>query len=1000
MVKKLILFSFLIVFGFSWSQEGRILHKVFTKQDGLDLDYIETMVYDNDGFIWLGGSSLDMREIVKNEKRPSLLRFNGKTFHNIHLPKLQNPITSIRQLYKRKDGKFYVVGNMDKGNDFLLLFDPIKTSFKEVKILPNSKDRFFLSKVFQYQGRDYLISQEHNTIQLLSISENLEVHKIFSHIVEGSRFIIDKLTVFLPFKDFIMIGDNHIPMHYFSWEGKLLKIDADTRRVSNTDGESVRRYIDEFVVQNDTTFVMLYRNPVMHYIDEESRSIKPLSFSNTKLFSGSLKSTTDTIVHSLWVSSKDGHFRIHKFNTSDGFQSIYDKELFDTEEPFNTLSNDVSKELWVSRNKGELHYFKFPSTSVKNYLPNIAMRAIAPLHNDEYIVASETSGWYKLNLTKETIIPFPISSADTTLNPTSSRAFFKEGNTLWSNDGSSIIEVDINTHEAQRHRHYPVISIVKPTDSTFIYGTNGYALMEFNKNTKSHNQLLNTKEYRIFELSLFNNLCVAATNKGVLTYNTRTKTHKLYGDDFLEDSYLLMATHHPSFGFLVGSRSGHIYQFNPESETFKTLYIDELEAGIATILFDKNTMWINTFNGVVAYNLDSKNITRYSEKDGFSHNEANRYSALDTGNGFLMGTLEGLNFFKPDELQNETPKWNLALLGYTYYDEKTSSITTINDRSQLDQLQEITLPEENKTLSLDFALTNNAEGREHTFRYKLNDEDWLVIKEQNISFPNLAAGDYQLQIEALDFSGNRIGNVLQYAIHSKDFFYNQWWFYLLLLLLGSGIVVYLLNQSAQKRKMQEQFSGALLVSQETERTRIAKELHDSIGQQLTLIKRKAQNDNSSEIAALSHKTLEEVRGISRGLYPAFLRQLGLSESIEQLVLEIDEDTSLFCTAEIDDIDVHFTEEKSLNFYRFIQECLNNSLKHSEATNLSVVVSNKTKKIALHIVDNGKGFNVADAIKNNSLGLKTLKERMRLLDGSMQIESNPKKGTNIYCEIPK
>ena len=82
MVKKLTLFSFLIIFAFSWSQEGRILHKVFTKQDGLDLDYIETLVYDNDGFIRLGGSSLDMREIVKNEKSPSLLRFNGKTFHD------------------------------------------------------------------------------------------------------------------------------------------------------------------------------------------------------------------------------------------------------------------------------------------------------------------------------------------------------------------------------------------------------------------------------------------------------------------------------------------------------------------------------------------------------------------------------------------------------------------------------------------------------------------------------------------------------------------------------------------------------------------------------------------------------------------------------------------------------------------------------------------------------------------------------------------------------
>ena len=133
MIQKTALYLCLICFAFSWSQEGKVLHKVFTKRDGLHLDYIDSMVYDDDGFIWLGGSSLDMREIIKSDKKLSLQRFNGKTFHSIPLPKLKKPITNIRQLLKRSDGKFYVLGEMGSGNDFCYFSIQLQQNFKRLK---------------------------------------------------------------------------------------------------------------------------------------------------------------------------------------------------------------------------------------------------------------------------------------------------------------------------------------------------------------------------------------------------------------------------------------------------------------------------------------------------------------------------------------------------------------------------------------------------------------------------------------------------------------------------------------------------------------------------------------------------------------------------------------------------------------------------------------------------------------------------------------------------
>ena len=89
------------------------------------------------------------------------------------------------------------------------------------------------------------------------------------------------------------------------------------------------------------------------------------------------------------------------------------------------------------------------------------------------------------------------------------------------------------------------------------------------------------------------------------------------------------------------------------------------------------------------------------------------------------------------------------------------------------------------------------------------------------------------------------------------------------------------------------FSQELIKTQEEERTRIAKDLHDGVGQQITLLKMKAQNTNQTELSKLANDALEEVRSISRDLYPVTLAKLGLTDSIEQLLLDLDEETEMF-----------------------------------------------------------------------------------------------------------
>lgn len=203
----------------------------------------------------------------------------------------------------------------------------------------------------------------------------------------------------------------------------------------------------------------------------------------------------------------------------------------------------------------------------------------------------------------------------------------------------------------------------------------------------------------------------------------------------------------------------------------------------------------------------------------------------------------------------------------------------------------------------------------------------------------------------------------------------------------------------REKKQQEKFSQDLMQSQEDERTRIARELHDSVGQKLTLIKKKSQNLDQFEITTLTNNALEEVRSISKGLYPTLLKELGLTDSIQQLVDEYDKQTNLFFTMDLEDVDSYFTENTTLNFYRLIQECLTNIVKHAKAKAVTVSIKKEEKTIITCISDNGKGFDVGTGKKKNSLGLKTIFERIRIMNGKLSIDSKMKVGTTFIFTIP-
>ena len=143
------------------------------------------------------------------------------------------------------------------------------------------------------------------------------------------------------------------------------------------------------------------------------------------------------------------------------------------------------------------------------------------------------------------------------------------------------------------------------------------------------------------------------------------------------------------------------------------------------------------------------------------------------------------------------------------------------------------------------------------------------------------------------------------------------------------------------------------------------------------------------------KTIEEVRNISRDLHPFALQELGITKAIEHTLTQIDENTTIFISSEIDNIDNLFSPEEEVNIYRIVQESLSNIIKHANAEASKVLVKKFTNNITISIKDNGVGFDFPEKYQDiKSLGLKTLLERTKFLNGQMKVNSKKESGTYV------
>ena len=446
--------------------------------------------------------------------------------------------------------------------------------------------------------------------------------------------------------------------------------------------------------------------------------------------------------------------------------------------------------------------------------------------------------------------------------------------------------------------------------------------------------------------------------------------------------------------------------------------------GVFQILEDAHAnLWISCNRGI--YRVSKRELNEFSDGvrttitsvaygkiDGMHSVECNGGiwpAGTKTNDGKLwFPTLDGVAVIDPESV---------------VYDAQPPPViieSALLDRAPLSVAAPLRLHPGQRNLEIHYTAPTFVKSAQTHFKYRLEGQEsqWVDAGPRRTAYyAYLPPGSYTFRVIAGNSDGvwNLGGQGIAITVLAP--FYETWWFVALVVSAIAAITAmawrYRVSQLERSREAQQAFSRQLIASQENERKRIAAELHDSLGQRLVVINNlalfalRSRDKNTIEPAAveeISSETkmaIQETREISYNLRPFQLDRLGLTKAIEVMIRTVARSTAIEISSQIDDIDDLFPEDLRINFYRIVQEGLNNVVKHAAATQVEIRIQRNSQRTVLTIKDNGRGFAAVGPTapsEPGGFGLTGMAERAKLLGGHLHVLSEPGRGTLMTVAI--
>ena len=722
----------------------------------------------------------------------------------------------------------------------------------------------------------------------------------------------------------------------------------------------------------------------------------------------------------LWVGTSKALYKILDKDVLHGISQVKKVPFADMELSVNALEQDSSGNLWLGTSQG---LFRLKDNSVKQrYTPNTY--ALSSFFINDVLCDSLDQLWVA------------------TLNGLNLYLPNKDDFNSFNHDEMQYNSLSSNV----------LYSLSEGEQSVFIGTSRGFSRID----KKSH-QVFSLEKDTINSLLTNRTTCGICDSRGniwmgfdeahnfVVRLNPYTKELKYFYDEpYLQNAFRGDKTYSifedRAHNIWIATSKG-LNRYNPKTDSF--LFIGPEEALPAQEVFSlaqdqSDYLWLSTAKGLIRLHPHSLQMDIFDKLDGipFFTFYDNAAIALQDGK-LLFGGRNGLMVIDPLYMQRDSAEPTLVFSNF--------QVQGKNFPVALEILRYLELKSHENSLVFDLAVLDFINTPRVRFAYKLENyhTDWqeLTRGKNQIVLSNLPFGEYTLKVKAANHDGiwGKQVRTVKIVIHPP--WYQTVWAYvgfglilLVLIYLIFRLRVYQLKERSKKLKLEvsertkevlaknEELAEKKIADlinryqlesvkanrkeQEELRMRIASELHDGVGGSLTGIKlyieslmRKNPSPDLQLLLKDLDKTYHQVRNISHDLVPPEFEDYSIKEIIADYVDQLQDRSHLnieFLVHPLKGWD-KLEQDLQVEIYRISQELLTNAIKHAYAERITLQFLMHSDMILLQVEDNGVGFNT-DSIKEG-IGLHSLHHRVKRLNGKIEIDSSPAKGTILHIEIP-
>ena len=474
----------------------------------------------------------------------------------------------------------------------------------------------------------------------------------------------------------------------------------------------------------------------------------------------------------------------------------------------------------------------------------------------------------------------------------------------------------------------------------------------------------------------------------------------------------------------LGTQNG-LNKFDPKTSTF-TVYTrrDGLPGNaVGCILEDGHgDLWMSTNNGVARFNPQSRTVKSYSTTDGLPGLDFTGWGACfkSPSGEMFFGGFSGATAFFPDRVTDASYTPPIVLTDFGLPGNPAESGSRFTLQRSVSYARNLVLSHEQNVFSLGFAALSYSDSATNRYRYKLEDlqRDWTEVgsDRRQATYSTLPAGKYTFRVQGATSGGAWSEPGVAVSIQILPPWWATWWFR-----SGCGILALVSLWFAYRLRLQQiaQQFNARLEERVAERTRIARELHDTLLQsfQGLMLHFQVAHDELPARPAEARKTLEnaldhaaqaitEGRDAVQGLRSSTVETNDLARAIGSLGEELEADgtnsnrVELFVDVEGTPRDVHPILRDEI--YRIAGEALRNAFRHAHAQRIEVTIWYGERQFRLRVRDDGKGIDpeVLDQQgRTGHWGLAGMRERAELIGGQLEIWSQQGSGTQVELNIP-